>query len=84
MARYIKQFGRIGFALGPSEERGFSFWAGYDLVGVNRDLRERGLIAVDDWPPEKLAEYGVTGFTRVEPGDVATYDKLGIGRDDDD
>jgi hypothetical protein len=79
VARYIKKFGRIGFALGPSEERGFAMWAGYDLVGVDRDLSHAGLIKVEEWSDEQLAPYDVTTFTRVEPDDVATYRKLGIG-----
>ena len=78
MARYIKKFGRIGHALGPSEERGFALWAGYDIVGVDEDLTAAGLINVDGWSDEQLAPYDVAGFTRVEPGDIETYKKLGI------
>lgn len=82
VARYIKKFGRIGFALGPSEERGFAMWAGYDLVGIDRDLTDAGLIRVEDWTEEQLAPYDVTSFTRVEPDDDETYEKLGIRRDE--
>lgn len=78
MSRYIKKFGRIGFALGPSEERGFAMWAGYDIVGRNEDLSDFGLIRVDDWTAQKLAERGVTTFTRVEPDDEALHRKLGL------
>ena len=78
MSRYIKKFGRIGHALGPSEERGFAMWAGYDIVGVDDDLTSIGLMNVDSWPDETLAPYGVTAFTRVEPDDIETYRKLGI------
>lgn len=78
MARYIKKFGRIGHALGPSEERGFAMWAGYDIVGVDDDLTPAGLINVDGWTDEQLAPYDVTTFARVEPDDVETYKKLGI------
>lgn len=78
MARYIKKFGRIGQALGPSEERGFAMWAGYDIVGRDDDLRGAGLISVDGWTAEQLAPYDVTTFTRVEQDDEATYRKLGI------
>ena len=82
MARYIKRFGRIGFALGPSEERGFAMWAGYDIVGVDEDLSRHGLVKVDDWSDEKLAELGVIEFVRVEPGDRKLRAKIGIGTDE--
>ena len=81
MARYIKKFGRIGYALGPSEERGFAMWAGYDIEGVDADLTHAGLIKVDGWTDEQLAERGVTSFTRVEPGDRELYEKLGLERE---
>ncbi|HVS31536.1 MAG TPA: hypothetical protein VMS98_08770 [Thermoanaerobaculia bacterium] len=83
MARYIKKFGRIGFALGPSEERGFAMWAGYDIVGVDEDLSRHGLIKVDDWSDQKLSEVGVTEFIRVGPDDRELYSKIGIGRGDE-
>lgn len=82
MARYIKRFGRIGFALGPSEERGFAMWAGYDIVGVDGDLSRHGLIKVDDWSDEQLAEVGVAEFVRVEPEDRELRAKIGIGTDE--
>ena len=80
MAKYIKRFSRIGHSLGPSEERGFELWAGYDIVGVDEDLSHAGLISVDDWTEQQLAERGVTAFTIVEPDDVAMYEKLEIER----
>ncbi len=80
MARYIKKFGRIGHALGPSEERGFAMWAGYDIPGCDLDLTAAGLIRVEGWTEEELAPYEVSTFTRVEPDDEATYRKLGITR----
>jgi hypothetical protein len=79
VARYIKKFTRIGSA-GPSEERGFGIWAGYDIVGVEDDLTAQGLLNVDAWTDDEIAARGVTTFLRVEPGDEATYAKLGIGR----
>ena len=79
MARYIKKFTRIGSA-GPSEERGFGIWAGYDIVGVEDDLTAQGLLNVDGWTDDEIAARGVTTFLRVEPEDEATYAKLGIGR----
>ena len=72
MSRYIKKFARVGHSLGPSEERGFALWVGYDIAGVSGDLSEHGLINVDDWPEEKLEEYGVKSFAPIDP------DKLGI------
>lgn len=81
MARYIKKFSRIGHSLGPSEERGFEMWAGYDIVGVDGDLSYAGLIRVDGWPDAKLAERGVTTFTVVEPDDEAMYATLEIARE---
>jgi hypothetical protein len=80
MARYIKRFSRVGHVLGPSEERGYGVWIGYDIAGVDDDLSPIGLIRVDDWTEEALAQRGVTGFARVEPDDAATYERLGIGR----
>lgn len=76
MARYIKKFTRIGSA-GPTEERGFAIWAGYDLVGVEDDLSAYGLLKADE---SEIEAKGVTAFLRVEPDDDATYAKLGIER----
>ena len=79
MARYIKKFTKIGSA-GPTEERGFAIWAGYDIVGVDGDLSAHGLLNVDGWSDEELAARGVVTFLRVEPDDERTYAKLGIER----
>ena len=79
MSRYIKKFTRLGSA-GPTEERGFAIWVGYDIVGVDDDLSALGLINVDGWSEDEIAARGVAGFTRVEPDDAATYAKLGIER----
>lgn len=76
MARYIKKFTRLGSA-GPTEERGFAIWAGYDIVGVDDDLSAYGLLKADEHEAEAR---GVTAFLRVEPDDDATYAKLGIER----
>ena len=72
MSRYIKKFARVGHSLGPSEERGFALWVGYDIACISGDQSDHGLINVDDWPEEKLKEYGVTAFTAIEP------EKLGL------
>ena len=66
MGRYIRKLTRVG-SMGPTEERGFGLWVGYDIVGVDGDLSEHGLIRVDEWSEEQIAERGVTAFTRVEP-----------------
>ena len=79
MTRYIKKHTRVG-SMGPTEERGFALWTGYDLVGVDDDLTSAGLINVDGWSEEELAARGVHSFVRVEPGDEATYAALGIRR----
>ena len=79
MSRYIKKFKRVG-SMGPTEERGFAVWVGYDLAGVDDDLSEFGLIKVEDWPEERIAEHGVVAFARVEHGDEAMYVKLGVRR----
>lgn len=79
MSRYIKKFARVG-AIGPTEERGFALWVGYDIEGVSRDLSEAGLTRVDDWSDEELARHGVTAFTRVRSDDIETLKKLGIER----
>ena len=68
---------RVG-SLGPSEERGFGLWVGYDLAGIEGDLSALGLINVDDWPEDRIVAHGVAGFTRVEADDDATHRKLGI------
>lgn len=74
MARYIKKFSRVGHSLGPSEERGFAMWVGYDIVGVDDDLSDHGYIKVEGWSDAQLAAYGVTGFKVVDP------ETLGIRR----
>jgi hypothetical protein len=76
MSRYIKKF-KSTTALGPTEERGFALWVGYEIEGVDGDVS--GLVNVDDWSEEKLRELGVTAFTRVGLGDAAIRGKLGIG-----
>lgn len=81
MARYLRKLTHVGSA-GPTEERGFAIWAGYDIVGVDDDLTELGLIRVDDWPEERIAEHGVTRFVRVEPHDHALRAKLGLQRNE--
>lgn len=75
MARYLKKFTRVG-SIGPTEERGFAVWAGYDIVGVEDDLSRLGLIRIEDAP----ASHGVTTFITVEPDDATLYEKLGITR----
>ncbi len=79
MARYLKKFTSIGSA-GPTEERGFAIWAGYDIVGVDDDLSSHGLLKADHWTSDEIAVRGITTFLRVEPDDDATYAKLGIER----
>ena len=72
MGRYLKKFKRVG-SIGPTEERGFAVWAGYDIEGVDEDLSQYGLIRIEDAPPD----HGVTVFVAV---DDAMYEKLGIPR----
>lgn len=67
--------------MGPTEERGFAVWAGYELIGVDDDLSAYGLQNVDDWPEDRIAALGIATFARVEPGDEATYEKLGLRRE---
>jgi hypothetical protein len=71
MSRYIKKFARVG-AIGPTEERGFALWVGYDIAGVSDDLSAAGLIRVDDWSDDELQKRGVTSFTPI------TLEKLGL------
>jgi hypothetical protein len=73
VGRYIKKFRTTG-ALGPTEERGVPLWAGYELAGIDEDLSEYGLIRVDGWSGDELAERGVKAFTSVDP------QRLGIPR----
>jgi hypothetical protein len=77
VARYIKKFTRLGSA-GPTEEKGFAIWAGYDIVGVTEDLSELGLINVEEWSEERLAELGITTWKRVGPEDTAARARLGL------
>ena len=69
MARYVKKFTRVG-SMGPTEERGFAVWVGYEVDGVDDDLSEHGLIRVDD----DADAHGVTTFTPID------LEKLGIKR----
>jgi hypothetical protein len=62
VSRYIRNVARVAASLGPTEERGFRVWVGYEIEG---DSPGEGYICVDDWPEEKLAEYGVKAFTRM-------------------
>lgn len=71
MGRYIKKFARVG-AIGPTEERGFALWVGYDIEGVSEDLSDAGLVRVDDWPEDELQKRGVTSFTPI------SLEKLGL------
>jgi len=75
MSRYIKNVARVASSLGPSEERGYAMWVGYDIVGVDDDLSSLGLLKAGEHE-----ERGVTAFTIVEPDDVAMYEKLGLRR----
>jgi hypothetical protein len=79
MARYIKKFKSM-LSAGPTEERGFAIWAGYDIVGVDEDLSPLGLVKVEGWSEQEIAERGVATFLRVEPDDEATYARLGLER----
>ena len=76
MSRYIKNVARVASSLGPSEERGYAMWVGYDIVGVDDDLSSLGLLKVDD--VGRVLNPAVTHFTLVEPDDVAMYEKLGL------
>ncbi|HEY8133648.1 MAG TPA: hypothetical protein VII12_17350 [Thermoanaerobaculia bacterium] len=78
MSRYIKKFARIGHSLGPSEERGFALWVGYDIEDRTGDLSEIGLINVDGWPEDELRLRGVTSFTSVGADDAEMREKLGL------
>jgi len=79
MARYLKKFTNIGSA-GPTEERGFAIWVGYELPGIDADLSAQGLLNVEHWPAEEIAARGVTTFIHVDPDDDPTYAKLGVDR----
>lgn len=75
MSRYIKKF-KSTIALGPTEERGFALWVGYEIEGVDGEVA--GLVNVDDWSDDRLRELGVTMFTHVGSEDVAMRRKLGL------
>jgi hypothetical protein len=77
MARYIKKFSRVG-SLGPTEERGFALWVGYELEGVDADLDSAGLVKVDGWSEDELARHGVTSFTHVPRDNAPMRAKLGV------
>jgi hypothetical protein len=80
MARYIKKFTHVGHSLGPSEERSFALWVGYDIDGVSGDLAHLGLINVDGRSDEELRERGVTSFLHVGSDDEELLRKLGLDR----
>jgi hypothetical protein len=70
VGRYIKRFARVGHSLGPSEERGFALWVGYDIAGVTEDLSGQGFIRVDGWTDEQIARYDVVTFKPVTAADL--------------
>lgn len=74
MGRYIRRFTRVGHALGPSEERGFALWVGYDIAGVDADLSDLGYVNVDSWSAAEIAKYDVVTFKPT------TAEELGIER----
>jgi len=80
VSRYIKKFARVGHSLGPSEERGFALWVGYDIEGVSGDLSHLGLINADDFTDEELAARGVTSFQPVGSHDEELARALGLDR----
>ena len=65
MGRYIRRFSRIGHSFGPSEERGFELRVGYDVEDDSGDLTALGLINVDGWTAEQLAQTGVKRFRKT-------------------
>lgn len=73
MARYIRKFSRIGHSLGPSEERGFAMWVGFDIADAEGDLSAHGYTNVDRWSDEQLASYNIATFKRT------TREQLGLG-----
>lgn len=83
MARYIKKFLRVG-SLGPTEERGFALWVGYDIEDTDADLSSAGLVKVDGWSDEELARHRVSSFRRVSREDTAMRAKLGISHDSEE
>src|SRR3954452_20333183 len=46
MSRYIKNVARVASSLGPSEERGYAMWVGYDIIGVDDDLSHPRIVEV--------------------------------------
>jgi hypothetical protein len=72
MTRYIKKLTRIG-SMGPSEERGYGLWVGYEL-DVDGDLSAYGLTRADALTEAELAARGITTFIPVTP------ESLGIER----
>jgi hypothetical protein len=77
MARYIKKF-KSTLALGPTEERGFALWVGYQIEGISGDQTAAGLVNVDDWSEDQLRERGVSSFTIVTLNDHAILNALGL------
>ncbi len=70
--------------MGPTEERGFAVWVGYDIAGVDDDLTPLGLTKIDDWLPEQIAAHGIKTFAHIAPDDHAALTALGIRRRDDE
>lgn len=65
-------------SLGPSEERRFEMWVGYEFPDNNLDLQSRGFICVDDWSDDELAARGITTFSHVHLEDRDLLARLGI------
>ena len=78
MARYIKKFARVGHSLGPSEERGFALWVGYDIEDASGDLSHLGLVAAGALSEEELRRRGVTSFVHVGEDDRELRRTLGL------
>ena len=65
MTRYVRRFSRIGHSLGPSEERGFELWAGYEIDRLDGDPAEYGLADASMMSSDELARLGVVTFRRA-------------------
>lgn len=78
MGLYIRKFSKASVSLGPSEERGFGLWAGYELVGIEEDLSALGFTNVSSWTTHQLAQHGIVAFTTVDGSDRQLVERLGL------
>lgn len=75
MARYVRRFSRIGHSLGPSEERGFELWAGFEIEQLDGDPADYCLLDASSMSAEDLARLDVVTFRQVTEEELRSWKK---------